>query len=537
MKAEPEGKRMIISKIKSVLISKRMLYTLCFFFLMVIDWTRGSQVGSTWAWTVNMTGVVMAIILFSAYDFKTFLKPVYLVYSAVCVIVLPLAYWWWNLHQEAIYRDKLLTAVLNVWLLGVLLIRLLLDVFVNKTKKLHFSKLEIIAIALLFWMFISVNEDVWPIWFLIMFELFYHTDYTKKDMTNMKQGLLNGIILGFFVLQGAAFVFRPFDDEHYRYCGIYGNCNINALFYCVVWIAFLIKLYYCRKNHEKWWKTVLCFLFSGALLGFMILTISKTAWISALMVAFFYIIFADFVLLKQKARKVTLSIFTFLLVMCISIPVVFSAVRYIPPIFHHPIWYDGEYTEEKVHSFDPWNSEKYVSFDNFIGEAFQRVKPYIDLISEKIGLQMSVVYAADDTIVMDYDQETMRNYASAIGRIYIWKYYIQNGTIMGHSSTEGHNIGVENWYVWHAQNMFVQLWYYYGIPSAILFVIALVGAIICSIRKIVKGNDAALICLLYLVLFGAYGLFECVWYPGQMILFLALFTPKFLQNDSKETMD
>ena len=87
LKAEPEGKRMIISKIKSVLISKRMLYTLCFFFLMVIDWTRGSQVGSTWAWTVNMTGVVMAIILFSAYDFKTFLKPVYLVYSAACVIV------------------------------------------------------------------------------------------------------------------------------------------------------------------------------------------------------------------------------------------------------------------------------------------------------------------------------------------------------------------------------------------------------------------------------------------------------------------
>ena len=519
---------MIINKIKNVVLSKRTLYAICFFLFMVIDWTRGSQVGSTWAWTVNMTGVIMAVILFSAYDLKTFLKPVYLVYSAVCIIALPLAYWWWNLHQEVIYRDKLLTAVVNVWLLGILLIRLLFDVFVYKTKKLHFSKLEIIVVILLLWMFFSVNEDVWPIWFLTMFELFYHTDYAEKDKEGMIQGLLDGVIIAFFVLQGSAFVFRPFDDINYRYCGIYGNCNMNALFYCVVWIAFLIKLYYCRRNHEKRWKTVLCFLFSGALLGFMILTISKTAWISAFLVALFYIIFADLVLLKQKAVKVVLSIAALLLIMGISVPVVYCAVRYIPPVFHHPIWYEGEYDEEKVHSFDPWDSEKYVSFDEFMDASFNRITPYLELISKKMGLSMSMVYAADEGASIKQNQEETEKYSSALGRVRIWKYYLQNGNFIGHSSMEGHNIGFENWYVWHTQNMFVQLWYYYGIPSAILFIIALGWTIICSIRKIAKGNDAALICLLYLVLFGAYGLFECVWYPGQMILFLAFFTPKFL---------
>lgn len=526
---------MTVSKIKDIVISKRMLYTLCFFLLMVIDWTRGSQVGSTWAWTVNMTGIIMAVILFSAYDLKTFIKPVYLVYSAVCIIALPLAYWWWNLHQAAIYRDKLLTAVLNVWLLGILLIRLLLDVFVYKTKKLHFSKLEIIVVVLLLWMFFSINEDVWPIWFLVMFELFYHTDYVEKDKVDMIQGLLNGVIIAFFVLQGAAFVFRPFDDGHNRYCGIYGNCNINALFYCVVWIAFLIKMFYCRKNHEKKWKTVLCFLFSGALLGFMILTISKTAWVSVFFVGIFYVIFADFVFLKKKAGKVTLFILTSLLVMCISVPIVYSAVRYIPPIFHHPIWYEGEYAESKVHSFDPWDSEKYVSFDEFMEGTIVRVKPFVELIFKKAGLRMSVVYAAEDKITSEYDQKTVEKFSSSLGRLAIWEYYLQHGNLIGHSSTEGHDIGWGTWYVWHAQNMFVQLWYYYGIPSAILFVIALGGAIICSIRKIAKEkNDAALICLLYLVLFGAYGLFECVWYPGQMILFLAFFTPKFLIDGWKQ---
>ena len=528
---------MSVNKIKDVVISKRTLYTICFFLLMVIDWTRGSQVGSTWAWTVNMTGVVMAVILFSAYDFKTFIKPVYLVYSAVCIVALPLAFWWWNLHQAAIYRDKLLTAVVNVWLLGVLLLRLFLDVFVHKTKKLHFSKLEIITIVLLLWMFFSVNEDVWPIWFLIMFELFYHTDYSDKDKKEMAQGLLNGVIMAFFVLQSFAFVFRPFDHKNSRYCGIYGNCNMNALFYCVVWIAFLIKLYYCRKCQERKWKEVLCFLFSGILLGFIILTISKTAWASTFFVAFFYVIFGNFILLKQKAGRVTLDMLTILLIMCISVPVAYSAARYIPPVFHHPIWYEGEYGEEKVHSFDPWDSEKYVSFNEFMESAFQRVMPYVNLLSEKVGLQMGMVYAADDIAVIDYDQKAMDKYPSALGRINIWKYYLQNGNLMGHSSTEGHMIGFDYWYVWHTQNMFVQLWYYYGIPSALLFVIVGIWAVICSIRKIIKGQDMALICLLYLVLFGTFGLFEATWYPGQIILFLAFFTPKFLQNGSKESID
>ena len=86
--------------IKKRVINKQTLYMLCFIALMIIDWTRGSQVGSTWAWTVNMTGVVMAVILFSAYSPKEFIKPVYLIYSAICVIALPVSYYWWSLQAS-----------------------------------------------------------------------------------------------------------------------------------------------------------------------------------------------------------------------------------------------------------------------------------------------------------------------------------------------------------------------------------------------------------------------------------------------------
>lgn len=519
--------------IKKYIENKQFLYTLCFIAFMVIDWTRGSQVGSTWAWTVNMTGVVMAIILFSAYHPKEFVKPVYLIYSVICIAALLLSYYWWNLHQALIYRDKLLTAVINVWLLGIFVIKMLLDVAIYKTRKLHFARTEILAAAMLLWMIFSKNEDIWPIWYLVMFGLFYHTEYSKEDLSALKTGMLNGIIVAFFLLQGAAFVFRPFDDPHHRYCGVYANCNINAMFYGIVWIAFLVKLYDIRKNKDKKWKEVLCFIFVGVVTAFSFLTVSKTAWISMLTVGFFYVIFADFHHLEYKAGKMLEKLALYVGVILICIPVTYSAVRYLPPIFHHPVWYEGEYSEDRVHSWDAWNSEKYVSWEEFSEDMTARIEPFVKLFFGKYQSGIMTVQAVDTITIFgkDYeaDSQVLQDFASALGRTAYWEYYLKNGNISGHLSSDGHDIGI-GFYVWHAQNMFVQLWYYYGIPSAVLFLVVLMALICNSIKKTMKKIEGALLCLLYLLYFGIFGLFEATWYPGQMVLLLAFFVPKFLMT-------
>lgn len=528
--------------IKKYIISKQFLYTLCFVAFMVIDWTRGSQVGSTWAWTVNMTGVVMAVILFSAYSPREFMKPVYLVYSAVCIAALPLSYYWWNLHQAAIYRDKLLTAVLNVWLLGIFVIKLFVDVVIYKTRKLHFTKTEILAALMLLWMLFSKNEDIWPIWYLVMFGLFYHTEYDREDIKALKTGMLNGIIATFFLLQGAAFVFRPFDDYHHRYNGIYANCNINAMFYGIVWIAFLIKLYDIRQSGDKKWKEILCFIFAGAVATFSFLTVSKTAWISMLMAGFFYVIIADFHHLEYKAGKMLERLALYAAVVLVCIPVTYGAVRYLPPVFHHPVWYEGEYSEEKVHSWDPWDSEKYVSWEEFSEGFSERIMPYVKAIFGKYWPEAGtmIVKASEGITIGDttykWTEKSTMDFASALGRISYWEYYLKNGNMTGHMSSEGHDIAGPYIYVWHAQNMFVQFWYYYGIPSAILFLIVLCMLIFSSLKRAIKEKESsfALSCLLYIIFFGAFGLFEATWYPGQMILLLAFFTPKYLMSADSE---
>lgn len=512
---------------KNYFASKRFLYTICFIILMVIDWTRGSQAGAIWAWTINMTGVVMAVILFSTYSPKEFLKPIYIIYSGIGALALMIGYQWWNLHQAAIFRDQLLTAILNIWLLGIFVIKMFLEVIVYRTKKLHFSKIEILAAAMLLWMLFSVNEDIWPGWYLVIFGLFYHTEYSKKDMEALKQGMLDGIIAAFFLLQGAAFVFRPYD--HARYVGIYSNSNINSLFYGIVWIAFLIRLYGIRKENGKKWKEILCFLFAGALAAFNFMTGCRTAWLAMFASGFFYVIFADFHSLQYKAGGFLKKLVLYMTVVCISIPIVFAAVRYIPPIFHHPIWYDGEYNEGKVHSFDPWDSPKYVSWKGFSDTIFSRI--VILFGKEQAGI--ATVQAHSFTIgdkTYEPGSKEYEKYASTLGRVAFWIYYISNGNLKGHFSTEGHQITNYSGYVWHTQNTFVQFWYYYGIPSAILFLVVLVSLIIVGMKKMLKGQDSALICLLYLIFFGIFGLSEAAWYPGQTILFLAFFTPKFLQQ-------
>ena len=58
-----------------------------------------------------------------------------------------------------------------------------------------------------------------------------------------------------------------------------------------------------------------------------------------------------------------------------------------------------------------------------------------------------------------------------------WRYFLRGGTLFGHSNEEGHTVPGMEWYgyVWHTQNLFLQFWYYYGIPAALCLVLWLAG--------------------------------------------------------------
>ena len=526
---------------------KRIIYMLLTTALMLIDWTRGSQVGSTWAWTVNMMGVVIALMLITADGIKEFCKVKYLIISLISVCMLPAGYYWWTLNQQLIYRDKLLSAICNVWFLGICLIRLLEKEFQKGIYRKRPKMLVLLADLLFLIMYISVNEDIWPIWFFVIFTIVYSWRFNTEEKRLIINGLIDGIIVSFFILQGMAFVFRPFDTEHKRYCGIYSNPNMNALFYCIVLLAFAIRLFQLRKNGKPLYQRIICFLFMASTAAFATMTVSKTAWIAIILCVLLYIMVVDFRILQKKAKWVLSRIALYVLVMALSLPIVYLPIRYLPPVFHHPIWYEGEYAEWKVHSWDPWNSDKYVSFGEVMGAVSGRLRPIAEKLFSEKTVSMGKAYAEEIRDVngihvgpyfFAFDDEDTLKYSSYLGRAATWYYYFFNGDLLGHSNSEGHYTGMGATYNWHAQNVFLQIWYYYGIPAGILFLVVSIGAWITSVRRAWKAEiqhtDEAVVVALYLTLFLTFGLFEAVWYPGQMILTLAVFSPKLMLEE--ETM-
>ncbi len=532
-----------LNGIREYIFSRRMIYMLCFVGLMFIDWSRGSQVGSTWAWTVNLTGIALAVILFTMVPLQDFKKRVYVIFSLICIVALPLSYlWWWN-HQATIYRDKLLTAILNVWILGLLVIRFALAVK-SGCEKIRFSLLQVLAILCLLWMILSVNEDVWPIWYLVMFFLFWQSKWDETIKHQLLWGMLDGIIVGFFAIQGLAFVFRPFD--YIRYAGMYSNTNMNGLFYTIVLAAFVARLYLLRAENGATWRKVFNWLFAAAMCAFILYTMTRTAMVAAVGILVMYVIVADLYAMRDKAIHVAGRVCLFAVTIIVAMIIEFFPMRYLPPAFHHPVWFEGEWSMEKVQSNDPVDSWKYESllyvWDELLSKFgitthfynhFHGVFPFLTL---RVFAEEYPLYEMDGSPMgMTVTDEGILHTGnvSLDSRQLIYKIYLSDANLLGHSLDDSQFRIGDVFYVWHAQNAVIQVIFLYGIPAGILY--TLIGWLlgIKSIRRLADSRrNEAIVFLLFMTGRFLYGLTEVTWYPGQMILFLLFFLPKFIQEPS-----
>ncbi len=537
--------------IKKKALLYRIIYAICFLGLMVIDWTRGSQRGVVWEMTVNFTGVIIAILLLSWAEWKRFLHPIYGVWTVIGIAAVPLSIKWWETHQTVIYRDKLWSAVLSVWLLGYFTIYVC-RYWKGKEllRRLTANKSYSVLYGMLFWMFFSLNEDIWPIWYLWMVLLIVAMPKTEIQVSAIQKGMIDGIIASFFLLQGLAFVFRPFDARDYRYVGMYANTNMNALFYCIVLFAFLVRLYEVEKNQNPKWQQVLLFLLITGTCGFMAMTVCRTSFMTAFVLLVVYVILVDFYLLKKTARQVLVRFAAFIICVVVMLPVTYSVARYLPPLFHHPIWFEGEYDEEKVHSWDPIDSYKYVKFTDVLKQLHLRTDGLEKLLPpgmatmKSYALELFVEEEPEETNYQPggitlgnrfyaYGSEELLAHETAIARLSIWEHYLKNGTIWGHSKEMGHSTGMYG-ITWHGQNVFVQFWFYYGIPSAVLYLVWIILNFITGCKTAgEEHNDGVILALSTVVVF-TFGLFEATWYPAQMVLFLLVFT-MVLSVEYKET--
>lgn len=586
--------------IRDVILSignRQLLYFLCFLAFELIDFLRNTQNGDIWSAAVGGTGLVMMVLIFSEYPLKEWHygkhTRVYMAIWTVCCLGIAGASALWQQHFIlGIYKWTFFLGVWNVWwifLVGQEIVKRLWKAGSLRAKP---DLTGVLALVMAFLMTFSRSGRLWPVWFAAMFGMFYVTRFTREKLEQLFEAMVDATIVAFFVIQIYAYGFRPYDVI--RYLGAYPNSNVASLHYLVVYTMVLCKLHYLeKKNAKKGWR-IFFFLGAAGLLDFMFLTMGRTSWVTAIVITCFYGIFVIWKNWKKKFSGVIARGAALVAAFVVLFPVVFGTVRFLPAVLHHPVWYGGEYSIEKVHSFDPADSPKYIEMDEFLEAVFGRIVGTFYKgnttqedeagnaeSTENVAGEASVAGNSTDNVVTveagtaegkagagsadntvaentedgekaDRENAEPDNVNSAVAvdasqtsyeviekigpegmdealniRLSIYAAYLRNLNWFGHPDAEGHYQFADiDYFSWHAQNVWLQMAFSYGIPSGILFLILTVllfrknFGILKNAGNVPYKIIPFFICLLFFV----YGLMELDWNVGQYPLILLFIT-------------
>ena len=533
--------------VKLPMSKKRMIYIICFFFFCLIDQRIRTTSGlDGWGETFrDLTGVVMAVLILSHYHLNDFRKRKipYLVWSLVCVIG-GIAFLWKGQSLVWFANDRAVL-VPDVFLFGIILIHTFTDIVLEQKKPRIFKPFAFVWLAMMILMVVSRSEYLWPFCYLVMFGCFYLTDYTAAEREDLFQGMLDGIILGFFVLQGWCFAFRPYDAV--RYVGVYSNCNINALFYLVVLAAAITRLVQVYRRSGSRLLRLYYWTGTGVVLGFLFMTISRTGWFAAAV-----LVLVGLLCLRQvqSRRNLFVSLMKngLIVVLCavLTFPLVFGAVRYLPPAFHHPVWFFGEWNEDKVHSWDKWDSDKFVDLDRLMRVANSRVAVILESLFEKAApdsaprpevegenhqiTEEKAVWPEVSPLQQQlYDEALAAGFAldradrgnALLVRKAIYRYYIHLLNFRGHPDSEQGFQIFPNQRIGHAHNIYLQYGVDFGIPVMLLFTVLVVWSAVGFVKRFAgRPFEIPAGCLMFLLIPAVFGLLEYCWGPGSLAVTL-----------------
>lgn len=512
---------------------KRVFYTLCFFVLNVIDFLRTTQNGDVWSAAANATGLVVLALLTSNCHLRMFRNVFSVMCSVVAIGALGYPFLSHNLRPFGMYVWSYEIAVINIGWFCLLLPVYIRKLFIEKSLRIEPSILGTSWLIMMLLMTLSIGNKVWPFWFLLIFGMFYVTRYTAQDMQMIKQGMIDGTLFFSLCIQAYAFGFRPYDEL--RYLGAYSNCNITSLHYLIVYIMLLFKIHIIQTTRGKKHEKIICFFFVAVVLGLMFMTMGRTSWVTSIIVTLFY----GILVIGKKWRKGIGSVLirgaALSLTAVLLFPVVFASVRWLPTILHHPIWYEGEYNTEKVHSYDPANSYKYVEMDEFLEAVFGRIIGTFRTYHNPFVLRVCAAEQYETVKLIgpeDMDQ-SLRIRAS------IYKAYWRDLTWNGHLYEEGHyEIEGIGYYSWHAQNVWLQMAYSYGIPAGVLFVEMTITLLVRGYRTLRNSDEPYSIMPFFVcVVFFVYGIMEVDWNVGQYALTLLFIVqhPQFCSEAEMKT--
>lgn len=472
---------------------------------------------------IDSMGILMAVILMTNYRLKDFKKhsTIYLVWTvfgfagAVIGAVTGI--------RSRLSFLKADTIVLDVafFLMGYCVIHTVLDLIAYKRHSKLYLPLFIVFLLMFLLMFFSRSDFLWPYTYFVMFLCYYLTDQSKEQRRDNILGILNGLILGFLAVQGHSLLVRPFDLH--RYYGNFSNPNHNSMFLCMCLAGILGRILVAVKEKEKLAFRILLFLMAGVDLAFIFMTACRSGYLAAATAVLFFAA----VYCKTVQKKVFFRLgLLFLLLFAAELPLTYLAVRYIPTIRPHVrFYYNDPYSLDRVHSYDPADSPKYITFEEMIGDSVGRIGNTVRQIfnrtsrsnfeAQKVRLSASAPVLAAGGKVPALKNEDETN--TFLIRYTIYKWYFDHLTFRGMPYEEqGFQLTETHW-IQDTHDIYLDYGINFGYPVMILFAVFLWwGMIRVTKRGIGQKDSYALASVLVLLMPAVFGIFEYAWGPGKI---------------------
>ncbi len=528
-------------------IIKRIIYILCFVSLCRLDQVSGSGTYAEIQGMKNRTLLVIGIIILTAYDIKSFIKLPYLIWIVAYGLYALLSFEGWKvlIDNEVLLRTNLWVAGLY----GILFIRLLYRVIVERDKAqvrwIPFS----ICMLMLVGMALIRTDYQWTISILVICLLLFLTDFKERDLNNLYCGIIDGILIGFLIIQMQAWMYRPYDKV--RYEGMYSHPNLNALFYlCAYWAA-LGKWYLLKLKQKNILLRIPFILLAGLIIGTMFYTGGRASFITAIVMTFVFLVFQFISKKKWKIMEFVVDGFVIVLSIGICILPSFWLIRYIPMYVREPLYFIADEInglDKKIQIHDQNDSEKFVEFDEALEEMFERYLWLLDDVTAQAlegfirdfpdSLKLSIQADAAELVEFELfkptaivepgsDNKHPLNLSGEKGegaydsRIDIYRYFLGKLKWIGEENTV-QGVWIRPWYqASHCHNVFLQFAYDFGIIIGVMFIlfvlISYITALICLIKRRTGQNYFRLFVTVgYTTLFVVFGMLEIDWAYTQL---------------------
>lgn len=533
------------------LLSRKNWLTILVVALNFILFIRSTQYEAVFTPVSLLTGPIVIILALSFVPIKKILNLYSFFCSFICIIAIIV---FLVLYKQAIICFPVyngIALIINAWTIGTGIIYIVQEV-VQKHIKIRISALAIMWILFTILVIVGNSDKWWPIWFFIVFGVYYLIPFENEDMQVLSDSIVNGTIIGFIAIQGFAYLFRPFDEIRYR--GAFYNTNDMGIYYSTVYLMVLVKIYSLKRKRTKNIIVFLWTFLAASLVSFQLFTSCRTAWIASLGVTIVYIFFVMKFYDKEPIKKIVIRGSIFLLLIVISFPMVYASIRYLPCVHPHPVWYWDEWSEDKVHSWDPIDSDKYTSFGETTKKLYSQIIRFVGKKNDSNDLNVSKTEDNEASnmsrnITYEEIEKSNENNRTIVivepfsnkkidrlfsNRITYFKGYLVNSTWFGRSESRYELYSrvyeddeVRYHRLWHAQNVWIQIIWNFGYMAG---GIAIVMSLICMYNRFrfAKLFDKIfyLLALLVSVEYFLVGTMEIVWLPGQLILTLLFLTQK-----------